>query len=88
MALDLDVVPLGGSIIVMGWYVCWLGQPAAPTRPAGLQPPLRITRGTAALLQTAQGGHIVLRINTQADARSNSQAGASDGAGRAGDDCV
>ncbi len=96
MALDLDgiitrVLPPGSpvivSILVVGWYVSGLGLPA-PTRPAGLRPPLRITGGAATLLQTAQGGlgHIVVHTNTQVDARSNRQAG--DGEGRAGDHCV
>ncbi len=83
------MLPSGGpvilSIILVGWYVGGLGLPA-PTLPAGLRPPLRITGGTATLLQTAQGGHIVVRTDTQVNARSNRKAG--DGEGRAGDHCV
>ncbi len=75
-ALDLDgilyrVLPHGGPVIVpilvVGWYVGGLGLPAL-TLPAGLRPPLRITGGAATLLQTAEGGHIVVCTNTQVDA--------------------
>jgi hypothetical protein len=86
-------LPPGGpvivSILVVGWYVGGLGLPANPAgqfTTSFAHHRRSSNEGAATLLQTAQGGHIVVRIDMQVDARSNSQA--RDGEGRAGDHCV